>query len=198
MSALGDKIRGSRTENMTWKVIAFLSLFTLIVVSWKSSEAINRNPVIVSVDNDTYRLPKIVDFEAASSLHEGQTVIAVETIFDRNPESLDHQKRLKLLFEEKSYDKVLEMVAEENENFFRKQMHQKAEIHTMNIISLSDKSVKAVVEGQLLRMGTFQGHSISEGFNFSGQFTFFWNRNMRGNGGYPTLVRDFDFNIQPK
>lgn len=198
MSALIDKIRGSRTENMIWKLIAFFSLFALLVVSWKSSEAINRDPVIISVDNDTYRLPKIVDFEAAANLHEGQAELALETIFDRNPEALDHRKRLGLLFEKKAYDKVLEMAAEENEGFLRKQMHQKVEVHTMNIISLSDKSVKAVIGGQLLRMGTFQGHPIDEGFRFTGQITFYWNRNMRGNGGYPTLVRDFDFDIQPK
>ena len=180
-----------------WFVLFVLSVFGF---SWERTRLISsltNDSEILVMSADTFYLPKSVDFESASELHASQVATALETLFNRNPKGLDHPNRLKRLFERSQQQDVLSDVAEESRALAAKQIHQKVEVGEIQLLQTDSRSILASVKGQLIRNGIFDGESFVEVRELEARFTFTRNPDMRSNGGFPTIVTDFEITITP-
>lgn len=75
-------------------------LLSVAGFAWERSRlmaAFSQRTQFVVMDDDTFYLPKSVDFESASQIHASQVSLAMETLFNRNPKGLDNPRRVKRL-----------------------------------------------------------------------------------------------------
>ncbi|MCB1095909.1 MAG: hypothetical protein KDN22_10075 [Verrucomicrobiae bacterium] len=180
-----------------WFVLFLLSTAGFAYERSRLVASLTEGTQFVIMDDDTFYLPKSVDFESASELHASQVTLAMETLFDRNPRGLDNPQRLKRLFNRAASSEALAMVSQEAEGFSAKEIHQKVEAGNIQLLQVSDESVLATAEGQLIRNGIFDEESFVEVLRIKARFTFARNPDMLTNGGFPTVVTEFEFTTAP-
>tara|TARA_R110002049_G_scaffold264075_6_gene440198 strand:+ start:97 stop:714 length:618 start_codon:yes stop_codon:yes gene_type:complete len=178
-----------------------LFLFSIAFFSFERSRIIRSlktEQQFVVLDGNTFYLPKSVDFESAKDVHVAQVALAMESLFDRNPNGVDNPKRLARLFDRQSHSKVLQLVQSESDQFQSKEIHQKVEIAGTDILETSEETVLASATGQLIRSGIFAGNQFTEVLDVRATFTFIHNKDILSNGAFPTVVVEFAFEATPK
>lgn len=180
-----------------WFLMFGMVLVGYGVLFWRLAASMDKKTQVIVMDSSGYYLPRVVDFQTATDLHEAQVYAAVESIFNRGPAGLDHQERLKRLFDKPSYAQAIRRSLADSEEFKAKEIHQKVEISDIRLLQVKDETVLATFEGQLIRSGIFGGKPIVEALSVKGRFTFSRNGDMAVNGAYPTVVRSFEFDVQP-
>jgi len=115
----------------------------------------------------------------------------------RSPSGFDYPERIKLILGENAYPKALKLLADEQEEFRLKSLHQKVEISQTKILNVRDNSVFVSLHGQLIRTGNFDGKPFIEAFKLNVKMTFVRNPDLIAKGDYPTIVTDFEIQTIP-
>ncbi len=154
-----------------------------------------RERVVIIDPAGTYYLSPLLQFEEAKQLHVQQAELATLAFLERSPKDFDNPDFLKLLFLKSAFAKAQDERISEAVEFRAKQLHQKAEIGRIDILATRESEVLAVVTGQVIRSGIFQGKAFSEAFPFTLRLRMLRNPNMALNGRFPTAVGDFKYEI---
>jgi hypothetical protein len=154
-----------------------------------------RERVVIIDPAGTYYLSPLLQFGEAKQLHVQQAELATLAFLERSPKDFDNPDFLKLLFLKSAFAKAQDERISEAVEFRAKQLHQKAEIGRIDILATRESEVLAVVTGQVIRSGIFQGKAFSEAFPFTLRLRMLRNPNMALNGRFPTAVGDFKYEI---
>ena len=192
-----DIFAGHQRQARLWFWLFLITIIGFTAERWHLGASLMAETKIIVMDQDTYYLPKALDFVDAKDLHVSQAVLAVESLFGRHPGGLDHPERTKRLFNKSAYEEVIDLIDEERERFEAMEIHQKVEVASVRLVEAKDRSVVMAVEGQLIRSGIFGGRPLIETLLFKAHLTFVRNPNMVANGGYPTVVEAFETQTKP-
>lgn len=192
-----NRINYNTRQERLWRNLFFTTLIISGILLSYVVKRINRDPLVIVADENAYTVIKAEDLMSSESIHEDQAELAVQSIFNRSPTGLDSPKRAQKLFRVEAYEKLMTLVRDESPEFERKSIHQKVGISKIDLLRLKDSSIKVAVEGQLIRSGIFAGEPLTEVLDLKVKMLFLNNPSLLGNGGYPTLVRDFLFETTP-
>jgi hypothetical protein len=154
-----------------------------------------RERIVIMDPSGTYYVSPLLKLEEARQLHVQQAELAAIAFLERNPKDFDNPDLLKLMLLKKAFEKAQDERISEEPEFRAKQLHQKAEIGQIDILSTRDNQVLAAVSGQVIRAGIFQGKAFTEAFPFTLRLLFLRNPDMIMNGRFPTAVADFKYEI---
>jgi hypothetical protein len=152
-----------------------------------------RERVVVIDPSDTFYVSSVLQFKEAKGLHVEQSTLAATAFLERNPKGFDNFELLKQTFLKKALEKANAYQAAEAAEFKAKQLHQKAEISRIDILSTRDDFVLTQVTGQLVRNGIFEEQAFSESVPFKLLLRLQRNPDMAQNGRFPTAVNDFKY-----
>jgi hypothetical protein len=189
---------GKRRE-MHRQIILVVLLMTVIhgAAYWHLASKIGNKPQILLMDDNTFYLPKALDFADAKDLHVSQAGLLMESLFDRGPNGLDHSERLKRLCEKSAYKDAMNHIREEAEAFEAKKIHQKFELRSVQLLQAEDNSVLVAIDGQLIRTGAFSGEQFNEALVVKARLLFVRNPSVVINGAFPTLLRSLEIETSP-
>lgn len=154
-----------------------------------------RERVVIIDPAGTYYLSPILQFQEAKDLHVQQASLATLALLERNPKDFDNPELLAQLYLKPALNKAQDQRAREALEFRSKQLHQKAEIGRVDILSTRANEVLANINGQVIRAGIFQEKAFTEAFTFKLHLRLVRNPNMAANGRFPTAVGDFKYEI---
>jgi hypothetical protein len=154
-----------------------------------------RERVVIIDPSGTYYLSPLLQFQEAKDLHVQQATLATIALLERNPKDFDNPDLLKQLYLKPALGKAQDQKGREALEFRSKQLHQKAEIGRIDILTTRENEVLANVSGQVIRTGIFQEKVFTEAFAFSLRLRLLRNPNMAANGRFPTAVGDFKYEI---
>ena len=185
-------------DRLPWIWFA-LAVATIVFAAFDRLHLINsfkqRERVVIIDPANTYYLSPLLQFQEAKELHAQQATLATLAFLERNPKDFDHLDLLKQVFLKAAFAKAQEQQHREAAEFRSKQLHQKAEVAKIEILSTRDNEVLIHVTGQLIRTGIFQDKAFTEGFPFSLRLKLLRNPNMAMNGRFPTAVADFRYEV---
>lgn len=156
-----------------------------------------RERVVIIDPAGTYYLSPLLQFQEAKDLHVQQATLATIALLERNPKDFDHPDLLRQVFLKQALGKAQDQKSREAVEFRSKQLHQKAEIGRIDILTTRENEVLANVSGQVIRTGVFQEKAFNEAFSFTLRLQLLRNPNMAANGRFPTAVADFKYEIAP-
>ncbi len=154
-----------------------------------------RERVVIIDPSSTYYVSPLLQFEEAKELHAQQATLATLALLERNPKDFDHPDLLKQVFLKPAHEKAQDHKSKEAAEFRSKQLHQKAEVAKIDILSTRENEVLANVTGQIIRTGIFQERAFSEAYPFGLRLRLIRNPNMSANGRFPMAVGDFKYEI---
>ncbi|MDB6093712.1 MAG: hypothetical protein JWM32_1274 [Verrucomicrobia bacterium] len=144
--------------------------------------------VVVMDEAGTFHVSPLLGFEQATKLQEQHALLACLALLSRNPAGPDYPELLDKLFLADAAKQARQAWATTAEEFTAKALHQKPEVLKLTVLETKDAMVLVQVEGQLVRNGTVNGQSFTEGEPFTARFTFARNPNLAGNGRTPLAV----------
>ena len=181
-----------------WFALFLLSVILFGIERWRIVTELSRERQFVVMDSNTYYLPKSVDFQSAEQVHLAQLTLAMESVFNRNPGGEDNPDRLVRLFDREAHRKAKSLISEEAAEFDAKEIHQKVEIGSAEILETREETVLASASGQLIRTGNFDGTTFTEVLAVTARFRFEHNKDILTNGGFPTVVTHFEIETREK
>lgn len=189
---------GKRRE-MNRHILLVVLLMTLIhgAAYWHLASNIGNKPQVLLMDDQTYFLPKSLDFADAKDLHVSQAGLLMESLLDRGPDGLDHPERLKRLCEKNAYRDAVKYLQVEAEAFGSKKLHQKFELRSVQLLQAEDNSVLVAIDGQLIRTGAFSGEAFNEALSVKARLLFVRNPSVIINGNFPTILRSLQIETSP-
>jgi hypothetical protein len=181
-----------RRQSLIWFVIAVAAWAWAAWDRHMLVEQFNHRRDVVVIDSlGTYYVSPLVGIEQAKDLHALQTKLACKALFERNPDGLDNPELFKLLFL-KDASKVAEAAIEKTKPEFKaKNLHQKVEIGTPEVLSTRDNAFYTSADVQLIRVGAYQNAPITEVLRYRVKFKFLLNPDLTHNGRFPTAVATF-------
>lgn len=179
-----------------WCLLFLISVISFSLERWLLVKQLKAKPLFAVIDEETIYLPKVRDFAEAKDVHIAQAELVTQSLLNRHPTGWDSPKRLRRLFDRKAFEKVQKLKRAEDAEFDAKSLHQKVEIATTDVMTLKGRTARIVVRGQLIRLGEFQERDFTEVLSFELDLSFVHNPAMKGNGGFHTIVRDFDLRTQ--
>lgn len=154
-----------------------------------------RERVVVLDGAGTYSVSPVLGFEEARELHETMTLWATLALFQRNPKALDYPDVLQKLYLANAYKQATADREKTQPEFEAKQIHQKPEVFTIEVLRTREDRLLVKVEGQLVRTGVFENQAFTESPKFTLHLTFARNPNMLANKRYPLGVWAYDYTL---
>jgi hypothetical protein len=183
-------------EARMWFLVAVVALAAALLEPYFIISAYRtRERVVILDESGTYHISPLLNFEDATKLQTSQTLLACIALFERNPNGYDYPDILEKMFLPDALAQAKTILSEQKTEFHAKQIHQKVEIFKIDILKTRNDQVLVEVEGQLIRVGIFNGQPFTESPTFKAQFTLLRNPNLTANGRFPLAVWKFD--IQP-
>ncbi len=176
--------------------IAFLASNLLLHLPrlWPAPKDPERYILVDSANNVI--VARAESFAEAWQLHEQQAKLATRTFLNRTPTDFDDPDLIQVLFLGDALTQARQQLAEEAPQREARQLHQKAEIGSIEQIETHDQLVRVHVTGQLVRTGVFHGQSFGETIPFKLSLTLLRNPNLIQNGRFPTAVKAFIYATQ--
>ena len=177
-----------------WFVIAALAVAAafiqpfLIISAFRTKER-----VVVLDETGTYHISPLLDFEDATKLQTSQTLLACLALLEKNPNGFDYPELLEKLYLPDAFNQAKTLQSQEAAELKAKQIHQKVEVQRLDVLQTRNNQVLVAVEGQLIRLGLFNGEPFTEARKFHAQFTLLRNPNLTSNGRFPLAVWKFQF-----
>lgn len=193
-------VRSYLKRVQTGRVWAGLYLVTLTVFAWlhfNMATALEARTRVIIVNKDTVLVSEELDLMDAKELHITQAERTVQALFNRHPGGFDSESELKRLLNVPCYEKARDMLEIQTPEFEAKSLHQKVEIAETGIVRMQGRSIGALVRGQLIRFGQFDGRPLVESLDLEISMTFTHNPSLLEHGRYPTMVTEFEVTTQP-
>lgn len=177
-----------------WFGFAMLVLVGAAVDRYFLVESFKQRERVVVIDPaNTFYVSPLLKFSEAKELHVEQSTLAATAFLERNPKGFDNPDLLKQMFLKSAYQKALAYQSAEVPEFKSKELHQKVEISSINILNTREDMVLTQVSGQLIREGVFEDRPFTEAVPFKLSLKLERNPNMVLNGRFPTAVNDFKY-----
>lgn len=151
--------------------------------------------VMVDEAGNVIRAP-LVRFRAARGLHVQQARLAAKAFLDRAPAGFDEPDLLELMFLSSAVEKARSDLATEAEERTAKQLHQKAEIESTEVLKTAEQELLVQVRGQLIRAGVFQNRPFGESVRFQLSLKMLRNPDLGQNSRFPLAVADYRYETQ--
>jgi hypothetical protein len=140
----------------------------------------------------------VLGFSENGAIQGYESKLAALCIFQRNPKGSDFVELIDKLFTDPAKTKVKLYLQNQDTDFVAKQIHQKVEVQSCDIISTEtdqgfDKWV-VEVKGQLQKTGRVNDLAFEQPSKFVLRLTFLRNADMLTNGKLPLVVYDLDIN----
>ncbi|MCB1226027.1 MAG: hypothetical protein KDK99_09485 [Verrucomicrobiales bacterium] len=189
MKSVVDLFIAKDRTALFWFTLACASILLSAIYVRTIVTHVSTKPVYVIMDaNGIYYFAPSTDIDQAVPLHEAQTRLAMQTIYERGPKSLVFGDRVKTLFFDQGVDLVGEEYRRDARKFAEEEIEQSVEITDVKII-IADPSGGSLTEaaGVLTRKSRFEGRSKVERFQVKNRFVWRLNKNMGGNSLPPTV-----------
>ena len=154
-----------------------------------------RERVVVLDGSGTFTVSPLLGFEEAKDLHEAMALWATLALFERNPNGFDYPDMLQRLYLASAYQKADADRKKSDAEFTVKNIHQKPEVFSIDILRTRENQVLVRVQGQLIRTGVFEGQTFAESPKFTLNLTMVRNPDMLANKRYPLGVWSFDYTL---
>ena len=179
-----------------WFSMTVILFFVCIITPFSFYvHALNREHVVIMDSAGViYRAP-MISFHDAKDMHSYIAELAATAILNRNPEGLDSPKLLKQLMLKGAYEKTEESIKKTSARFTKMNIHQKCEIFDAKMLS-KDNKFYAIVRGQLIRNGKWQGRAFQEGDKFILKMTMVRNPKFGENLRLPYCVYSYSIKTQ--
>ncbi len=162
------------------------------LTNWMTLRAAMGRLRFVALDSrDTMYLSSAGSFEEASHVRLEMAKLATETMFDRTPDGYVDGDRMERLFNPVTTALLLKSAARDSEIFKSQQIHQSVETGTVRELQVDDNTALLSVEGQILRVGTFNGRVQPETKKVTVFLRLTLNSDIAHNGRYPLVVTDY-------
>ncbi len=200
-------ITNSRIAARLWMAVAAVCLTAAIAAPYFIVLAMKQEEKVVIIDPaGTIVYSPLLAFSEAGQLYAYQTKLACLALLQRNPSGSDNSELLQKLYEKNALSQAEELIQSRSQYFKDKQIHQKCEIASIDILATRKLKTKGGVtydswivraRGNLIRSGTYEGLPIEEPHTFSIDFEFIRNPDIIGNGLFPLLVRNIAYEEKP-
>jgi hypothetical protein len=191
-SALLEIFTRQRRQALIWFLVA---VSAWVWATWERHsllEQLARKREVLVIDSlGTYYVSPVVDIQHAKDLHALQTKWACKALFERNPDGLDNPELFKQLFLKDAAKTAQTAFDKTKAEFQAKSLHQKVELDPPEILSTRDDAFYTSVTVQLIRVGAYQGASLTEVLRYKVKFKFVPNPDLTRNGRFPTAVAAF-------
>lgn len=155
----------------------------------------SRERLIIMDEAGTFHVSPALKFEESAPMHDYLSSVSCIALLSRGPKGPDNPPLQKQLFYKKAYEEIEKFYLQEMEHFSKKSIHQKVEIKNIKILRTSETTVLSRVNGQLIRIGTFEGRKFTDVKDFALQMTLYRNPRMGANGRLPLLVTNWTIKI---
>jgi flagellar biosynthesis regulator FlaF len=178
-----------------WFVIAVVAVAAAFIQPFFIISAFRTQERVVVLDESgTYHISPLLDFEDATKLQTSQALLACLALLEKNPTGFDYPELLEKMYLPDALNQAKAMQSQEADELEAKQIHQKVEVQRVDVLQTRNNQVLVAVEGQLIRVGLFNGEPFTEAKKFHAQFTLLRNPNLTSNGRFPLAV--WKFNLQ--
>lgn len=179
-----------------WFLVACGALALCVIQPYLIIKALRTRERVVVLDSaGSFSVSPLLGFEEAKDLHQAAALWAVLAYHQRSPKGWDYPELLQKLFLADAYAKASADREKSHSEFEAKQIHQKPEVFKIDILRTRDDRVLVKVEGQLVRVGTFENQSFTESPKFALTLTFARNPDMATNKRYPLGVWSYESTI---
>lgn len=192
--AVVRRVWANRQRSMWGWCVACVSLMLAMWLQyltwvWKSS---GEEVYILDPSGNVYYGAKH-DISGRSDLFNLLATDATMVFFQRSNisgGSLDREDLARRLYRKRAYDLLLQDLQLQKPDLQDRALHQKAEIGKIRQLEEKNGTVYVLVEGQLVRAGSFKDHPVSEGEPFSLVLRFGRNESMTP-GSAPWMVEEW-------
>jgi hypothetical protein len=173
-----------------------LFIFVLIQPGMIIEKMKTKERIIIMDETGTFHVSPVEQFEDAAVMHDFCLTVSTQALLNRGPIDVDNPPLLKQTFLKDAYSQAKKYLKEEALQFQKKKLHQKCEIKEFKILKTTDKTVLANVRGQLIRVGTFEGHKFTDTKEFALKIKLFRNPNLTSNGRLPMAVQQWQIQVR--
>lgn len=179
-----------------WFMLACVSIVLSGMYVSRVVADLSTKPVYLIMDaNGVYYVAPSLEFENATPLHEAQTRLAMETIYNRGPRDIVYVERLRTLFFGPGIEKVNADLRKEAKKFIDEERDQTIEVTDIKILKVDPKGgVKTQATGIITRHSNIKGQPRVETFKVTNVFLWKINKGMGKNGLFPTVCFDMSLN----
>ncbi|MCP5541204.1 MAG: hypothetical protein H7A53_12250 [Akkermansiaceae bacterium] len=182
-----------------WFLVACLSVVGSGWYLRKTIADVRAEPHFVIMDGaGVYYLAPTADFEDAVELHAAQTRLAMESLLNRGPNGPDSPNRIKKIFTDTAIEYIENEYQKEAKTFRDQKIHQKVEVGSTEVLKTVGEGAITSAEGQVIRVGVFDGKAFNEVYDVSARFAWALNRDMRFNGRYPTVCTQMKYELRKR
>lgn len=173
--------------------LAVIFAATIPVTNWYTLNTAMQNIRLVAMDSrDTFYLSSAGSFETSQHIHAEIAKLAAETIFSRNPDGYDDQERMERLFGPVMFENLKKDASKDADIFSAQKIHQKIEIGTIHELNVDSTTALVSVEGQVLRMGYFNGRTMNDTKPVTLFLKLALNGSMGTNGRFPLVCTKYE------
>lgn len=163
MKAAQTLARGRKSHN--WMVVCLVIsvLFSIVLtpVAWYLSKT-KDNVTIFDPDSGTLLISSIVDPGDSKEILDILSSWSAKCLLDRNPEGLDNDRLLGLLYNTQAADKVRQEFSEKKPEYIAKSMRSHVEIANMSAQEIGRGEIKVRVSGQVINAGVVNNQSVQD------------------------------------
>jgi hypothetical protein len=177
-----------------WFLIAAGAVIYAFVQPYLLIQIMKQQERVIALDSlGTIYVSPLQDFASAKELHASQITLAVTALLDRNPNGVDNPNLFKNMYLPAAYAAGQKMIDQDRDEFTSKQLHQKCEINSIEILETRESYILGKAEGKIIRSGVFNNAAFTEAVGFEMSLTLARNPDIRQNGKFPTAVYAFRF-----
>jgi len=172
-------------------VIVVLGSF---VTFYFMSREFARTQRVISFHGSTIINSEAEDIMKAHDVHVSEAKQAAIALLNRGPNGWDLKQSLQRRFIGAAQQKAIALFEAEAREFEVKELHQKAEIESIEVLQIRNPAILVSLQGQLVRTGLFQRDMpFTEPMAFKLTLKMRVNRKMMENGLFPLVVYDFEY-----
>ena len=153
--------------------------------------------VVVADEGGNMVIAPGLDFRQAAKIHTTCAMLATQALLQRNPTGFDMPEMVGNLFARAGKTKADEELKLALPSLGKKSMHQKVEIESVNVTSVSKRADIQIyyiqVKGQIIRDGNIGGARVREVDQFAVLYEMWRNPRLTENGRYPLVVADYKY-----
>jgi hypothetical protein len=153
------------------------------------SEELKARPPFVVMDNSgSYYVAPGLNYNRMEPMHLHLTDMATEALFEREPEGIVHAARLPFLCNKIGYNILRAKLATEARFFQTQKAYQTVNIASRSIVGTASTVVITQATGTLSRRSVFNNKEQTETYNFTVQFFWRLNPDIRRNKAFPSVI----------
>lgn len=187
-----DTFLKRRHPGRPYLILFLIILATFSVLHFRTLSAFEKRLRFIVLNENTLLFSQDTPFEEAGAFQIGQAERAVHLMLNRGPRDTVSPRELQRLLDHSSQKKLQTRIEAETPEFLTKDIRQLVEISGTKIQKQNGRFIEAIVTGQLIRFGNFDGRLTSEVYQLEVWLRLAYNPSLIEGGRYPLIVADFE------